>query len=63
MLFFWSANPCFTDDILILLALQDEYKIFGDPVMAQQLMNMTGIYENMGSIPGLPQWDKDLALP
>ena len=36
--------------------------MFGVPVVAQWVKNLTRIHEDEGSIPGLAQWVKDLAL-
>ena len=42
---------------------QDKNINSGVPVVAQWLTNPTRKHEVLGSIPGLAQWVKDLALP
>ena len=42
--------------------LNSSKNTFRVPTVAQQVRNPTSIREDVGSIPGLAQWAKDLAL-
>ena len=45
------------------LANPDKILSSGVPSVAQWLMNLTRLHEDMGSIPALAQWFKDPVLP
>ena len=40
-----------------------KFQLSGVAIVAQQVKNSSSIHEDVGSIPGLTQWVKDLALP
>ena len=43
--------------------VSSEIMQLGVPIIGQGLTNLTSIHEDVGPIPGLAQWVKDLALP
>ena len=58
-----QSSPNATNPVVPQQELISKYFHTGVRIMAQQLRNVTGIHEDMGSIPCLARWVKDLALP
>ena len=59
-----SKRGCWWGTHSLLYLYSSQKKIgFGVPIVAQQIRTRHIVHNNMGSVPGLTHWVKDLALP
>ena len=66
ILFFYQYKGCNIESNIQVLATGNKtIKMIKDgiPIVAQWVKNQTSICEDVGLIPGLTQWVKDLGLP